>query len=442
MEPSWRRWYVLVLLTVVYASNIADRFVISTLIEPIRIEFHLSDSSVGFLTGTALAIFYTGMGLPLGMIADRVNRRKLLSISIAIWSAMTAACGLAGNYLQLLMARIGVGTGEAGGTPASQSIIADLFPFSERTIANSIFSLGAAAGSMLGAMAGGLIADAFGWRWSFIALGVPGILLALIVRFTIREPRRQERGSRETTERAPSFLTTVKFIGKQRSLLHMLAGQVTVTFWGWGLLWWTPAFMARSHGFTTGDAGKLLGLINGVCGAVGILVGGVVIQRLGRKDPRWQCWIVAAVTLVGTFLSIGVYATGSRTVATALLWLFVPAAYINLAPSFSLAQSLVPPRMRALCCAIMIFGSNIANLAIAPQLIGLVSDVLIRFTGAAQESLRYALVIASFSGFWAAYHYWASARNLVHDLRHADGAWSEVGVLIPASPRLAQSTGG
>jgi predicted MFS family arabinose efflux permease len=424
------------MLTVVYASNIADRFVISTLIEPIRIEFHLSDSSVGFLTGTALAIFYTGMGLPLGMIADRVNRRKLLSISIAIWSAMTAACGLASNYLQLLIARIGVGTGEAGGTPASQSIIADLFAFSERTVANSIFSLGAAAGSMLGAMAGGLIADAFGWRWAFISLGVPGILLAIIVRLTIREPQRKERGSPETTERAPSFLATIQFIRGQRSLLHMLAGQVTVTFWGWGLLWWTPAFLARSHGFTTGDAGKLLGLINGVCGAVGILVGGVVMQRLGRRDPRWQCWVVAAVTLAGTFVSIAVYATPSRTMATALLWLFVPAAYINLAPSFSLAQSLVPPRMRALCCAIMIFGSNIANLAVAPQLIGAVSDGLVHFTGAAQESLRYALVIASFSGFWAAYHYWASARNLTHDLARAEGPWHEIEATAPASLRL------
>ena len=170
----WRRWYALVILTAVYVSNIADRYVIATLIEPIKSDLHLSDTAIGFLTGTALAIFYTGMGIPLGLIADRVDRRKLIAISIGVWSVMTAACGLANNFLQLMLARIGVGTGEAGGTPASQSMIADMFPFSERVLATSVFTLGAAAGSMLGSTGGGLIADAFGWRTAFLALAIPG----------------------------------------------------------------------------------------------------------------------------------------------------------------------------------------------------------------------------------------------------------------------------
>jgi Major Facilitator Superfamily len=181
-EPNWRRWYALLVLTIVYASNIADRYVISTLIEPIRLEFRLSDSAVGFLTGTALAIFYTGLGLPLGLIADRVDRRKLVAFSMAVWSVMTAACGMTRSFTGLLISRIGVGIGEAGGTPASQSIIADLFPFSERALAYSIFALGAALGSMLGAVAGGAIAQDFGWRAAFLALGIPGVALALVVR--------------------------------------------------------------------------------------------------------------------------------------------------------------------------------------------------------------------------------------------------------------------
>ena len=418
-EPNWRRWYALVVLTVVYASNIADRYVISTLIEPIRLEFKLSDSAIGFLTGTALAIFYTGLGLPLGLIADRVDRRKLVAFSMAVWSVMTAACGMTRSFTGLLMARIGVGIGEAGGTPASQSIIADLFPFSERALAYSIFALGAALGSMLGAVAGGAIAQDFGWRATFLALGVPGVALALVMRLSVREPPRGGIRSPVTTQRAPSILETIRFIRRQRSLVHVLAGQTVVIFWSWGLLWWTPAFLARSHGFTTAGAGELLGFINGICGIVGIVVGGVVIQRLGRKDPRWQSWIVAAVTFATTFVSIGLYATGSRDVATALLWLFVPAAYINLGPTFSLTQSLVPPRMRAVCCAIMLFGANVANLALAPQIIGFISDSLLRYTDAGNESLRYALVIASFSGFWAAYHYWAAARELRSDLERA-----------------------
>ena len=411
---------MLAVLTAVYVSNIADRYVISTLIEPIRIELHLSDTAIGFLTGTALAIFYTGMGIPLGMIADRVDRRKLIALSLAIWSIMTVACGLARNFLELLLARIGVGIGEAGGTPASQSMIADMFPFSERVRATSVFALGAAAGSMLGAVAGGAIAEAYGWRWAFIALGIPGVLLALIVRMTVFEPERGGSGLRERAERAPSLAQTIRFIARQRSLLHVLAGQTVVIFWSWGLLWWTPAFLARSHGLSTGEAGQLLGIINGVCGTIGVLAGGILIHRLGRNNPRWQCWVVSVVTLACTFVSIAVYTTSSRSAATTFLWLFVPAAYINLAPTFSLTQSLVPPQMRALCCAIMLFGANVANLALAPQLIGLMSDGFRQYSGAGAESLRWALIVASFTGFWAAYHYWAAGRrDLTRDLVRA-----------------------
>jgi MFS family permease len=418
-EMNWRRWYVLAVLTSVYISNIADRYVVSTLIEAIKAELQLSDTAIGFLTGTALAIFYTGMGLPLGMIADRVDRRKLISISIALWSLMTAACGIARNFTELLLARIGVGIGEAGGTPASQSIIADLFPFSERVLATSLFALGAAAGAMLGSIAGGAIAQEFGWRSAFLALGIPGAVLALVVRFTMSEPRRGGSTVGEATESSPNLMETLRYIYKQRSLLHVLAGQTVVIFWSWGLLWWTPAFLARSHGLTTGEAGALLGIINGVCGSVGIIIGGVLIHRLGRRDPRWQCWVVAAVTLACTFVSIAVYATPSRAAASVLLWLFVPAAYINLAPTFSLTQSLVPARMRALCCAIMLFGANVANLALAPQIIGLISDGFRRHTSAGRDSLRYALIVTAFSGFWAAYHYWAAGRDLRRDLAHA-----------------------
>ncbi len=420
-------------------SNIADRYVISTLIEPIRVELHLSDTAIGFLTGTALAIFYTGMGIPLGMIADRVDRRKLIAISIAVWSVMTAACGLARNFLELLLARIGVGIGEAGGTPASQSMIADLFPFSDRVLATSVFALGAAAGSMLGAVAGGAIAEAYGWRWAFIALGIPGILLALIVRLTVCEPQRESPAGREPAERAPSLAQTIRFIARQRSLVHVLAGQTVVIFWSWGLLWWTAAFLERSHGLSTGEAGELLGIINGVCGTIAVIAGGALIHRLGRRDPRWLCWVVAGVTLASTFVSIAVYATSSRPTATMLLWLFVPAAYINLAPTFSLTQSLVPPRMRALCCAIMLFGANVANLALAPQLIGVMSDGFRLYAAAGSESLRWALLVAAFTGFWAAYHYWAAGRDLRRDLVSAESGGDFPDEWSRAAPRLESS---
>lgn len=241
-----RAWYTLSVLALVYAFNIADRFVVSSLIEPIKSELSLSDSAIGFLTGTALAIFYTGMGIPLGMIADRVDRRKLVALSLGLWSLMTAVSGAANTFGQLLLARIGVGVGEAGGTPASQSMIADLFPPSRLVLANTLFTIGAAVGSMLGAIAGGNIAAAWGWRSAFIALGIPGVVLALLVRFTVREPAREAKPQKDH-EPQPTLRTTLNFIKGQRSLLHILGGAAVLTYWGWGLLWWTPAFFSRTH---------------------------------------------------------------------------------------------------------------------------------------------------------------------------------------------------
>lgn len=413
-----QRWYALLMLTAVYVSNIADRYVISTLIEPIKAELQLSDTAIGFLTGTALAIFYTGMGIPLGMLADRMDRRKLIAVSIAVWSAMTAACGAAMSFTQLLLARIGVGIGEAGGTPASQSMLSDLFPFSQRVVAMSIFALGAAAGSYIGSTGGGTIAELYGWRVAFYALGIPGLVLALLVRYTLREPA---RGTYDTTAKAdtPSLMEALRFIRSQRSLVHVLLGAAVVTYWGWGLLWWTPAFLMRSHQLTTGQAGTLIGTISGIAGALGIVAGGLMIHRFGSRDPRWQTWIVAIATALGTVASIGAYVTSDLAAATVMLWLFVPVAYLNLAPVLNLTQSLALPRMRGLSCAILLFGANVANLALAPQIIGILSDIFLARSSAGNESLRWALVLTTFTGFWAAYHFWAAGRSMREDLQRA-----------------------
>jgi MFS family permease len=419
LPGSWRRWYALGILTAVYVSNIADRYVISTLIEPIKADLHLSDTAIGFLTGTALAIFYTGMGIPLGLIADRVDRRKLIALSIGVWSVMTAACGAAANFTQLLLARMGVGIGEAGGTPASQSMIADMFPFSQRVLATSVFTLGAAAGSMLGSTGGGRIADAFGWRTAFLALAIPGIVVAALVRFTTFEPARGRLDAGTEAEKLPRLKETLRFIRTQRSLIHVIAGATVATYWGWGLLWWTPAFLMRSHQMTIGEAGTLTGTVTGIGGAVGVIAGGALIHKIARNDPRWQVWIVSIATVLATCASVGAYVATSRATATFMLWLFVPVAYLYLAPIFSLTQSLVLPRMRGLACAIMLFGANVANLALAPQIIGILSDAFLAHSSAGPESLRWALILTCFTGFWAAYHFWAAGLHLRSDLERA-----------------------
>ncbi len=416
------RWYALALLTTVYAFNIADRYVISTLIEPIKAELHLSDSAIGLLTGTALAIVYTGMGIPLARIADRGERRLLLVISIAVWSVMTAACGVATSFLFLLLTRIGVGLGEAGATPASQSILADLFSFNERMPAMSVYALGAALGSLLGGAAGGFISDSFGWRSAFLGLALPSLVLAPLVWLSLREPART--GGPNAYEDPNIVGELWRFALSQKALLHTLIGATVCTFWSWGLLWWTPAFLARSYGFSTGQAGLLLGLINGIGGTVGVLVGGFIIHRQGLRDARRQCSTLALIVAVATAASIVAYAVPSRLLMVVMMSLFIPVAYLYLAPAFGWIQSLAPPRMRATYSAVFLFGANIANLALAPQLIGYGSDLLAARPQIGHESLRWMLVATAFTGFWAAAHFWVTGRTFRADLERVEASLS------------------
>src|SRR5882757_3090115 len=209
--PDRDRWYVLAVMTVVYALSIADRFSIATLLEPIRLELHLSDSGIAFLTGVALALFYVTIGIPIALLADRANRRNILAIALALWSAMTALCGVAQNYWQLLLARFGVGIGEAGGTPPATSILADKFPPAKRPMALTIFALGASLGAWLGSSVAGAAAERAGWRAAFLVLGIPGLLIALVVWLTVREPRRGQLDSSQAHLQPTTFSATLRF---------------------------------------------------------------------------------------------------------------------------------------------------------------------------------------------------------------------------------------
>src|SRR5882757_957858 len=212
--PDRDRWYVLAVMTVVYALSIADRFSISTLIEPIRLELHLSDSGIAFLTGVALALFYVTIGIPIALLADRANRRNILAIALALWSAMTALCGVAQNYWQLLLARFGVGIGEAGGTPPATSILADKFPPAKRPMALTIFALGACLGAWLGSSVAGDVAERGGWRAAFLVLGIPGLIVALVVRFTVREPQRGRLDETTDTPAPTTLLAALAYVGQ------------------------------------------------------------------------------------------------------------------------------------------------------------------------------------------------------------------------------------
>lgn len=413
------RWYVLGVLTLVYAVNIADRYSISTLIEPIKAELALSDTSVGFLTGVSLAIFYVTVGIPLATLADRSNRRNMVAIAIGVWSLMTTLCGFTQTFWQLLLARIGVGVGEAGGTPPSTSMLADKFPARDRPMAQTIFAIGASIGAWLGSSFAGQIADAFGWRAALLALGIPGILVALLVWATVKEPKRGQLDGGSVDRRPATLLQTLCFIVTQRSLVHLLIGCTVVTFWSWGLMWWTPSFLVRSHGMTVGEAGSTLGPMHLIGGTVCVLITSWLMTRRAAADPCYVARVVAITTFATTIPSLLVYAVDQTITAIALLWIFVPIIYLYIGPTLGLAQNLVPPGMRAQTMAVLLFTANIANLIIAPQLIGVISDWLAATYG--DQSLRWALVLTAPTGFWAAYHYWVAERSLREDTVRVGG---------------------
>lgn len=418
------RWYVLAVLTAVYALNIADRFSIATLLEPIRRELQLSDSGIAFLTGFALAMFYVTVGIPIAALADRTNRRNILAVSLALWSAMTALCGLARNYAELLLARFAVGIGEAGGTPPSTSILADKFPPAARPMALTIFALGACLGSWLGSSVAGAAAERGGWRLAFLVLGIPGLILALLVALSVREPR---RGQLDFHSLAPDatrltafavfqrLVDTARYMARQRSAVHLVVGGSVATFWSWGLMWWTPTFLQRSHQLSVGEAGRLLGLAHLIAGTGGTLLAGALMGLPQARDPRFVTRLLAWVTALATIPSILLYWVPSVQAATVLVWIFVPAVYFYIGPILGLLQNVMPANMRAGACAILLFTANVANLILAPQLVGWLSDWFAGSFSAGRESLRWALLLLATTGFWAAWHLWVSGRTIRAD---------------------------
>jgi predicted MFS family arabinose efflux permease len=416
VRESWDRWYVLAVMTIVYSLSIADRFSISTVIEPIKLELHLSDSGVAFLTGSALALFYVTIGIPIALLADKANRRNILVLSLALWSGMTALCGLAQNYIQLMLARFGVGIGEAGGTPPATSILADKFVPEKRPMALTIFALGACIGSWLGSAVAGDVAQRGGWRAAFLALGIPGLLVALLVRLTIKEPRRGQL-DRPTTDSPPnSIVATLRYVAKHRSALHLLLGGSVATFWSWGLMWWIPTFLVRTYHMTVGQAGELLGPMHLFAGTAATLLASWLVGRPAAADPRYITRLLTWVTALTTLPSVWMLWTDSFVVTHWLLWIFVPSIYFYIGPILGLLANVVPARMRATTVSLLLFAANFANLVIAPQLIGLISDAFQLLLHASKaEALQWGLLLLAPTGFWAAGHLAAATRSIVAD---------------------------
>ena len=412
-SPAVRN-YALGVLVVVYTFNFIDRQILSILLEPIKQDLGLSDSALGMLTGFAFALFYATLGIPIARFADRSNRRNLIAWALAIWSAMTAVSGLAQNFWHLLLARIGVGVGEAGCSPPAHSMLADYFPTENRATALGIYSLGIPFGILFGFIAGGWLNEFFGWRVAFFIVGVPGLLLAILVRFTLREPPRGMAEGRVADEEQPTIMETFRFLWSKRSFRHMAVGGGLTAFVGYGVITWVPSFLIRSYGMNTGDVGTYLGLILGIPGGIGIALGGYLADRYGARDTRWYLWIVSVALIASTPLFFGVYL--SNTAFASLMFLILPILLGNFyqATTFSQTQGLVSLRMRSVAAAVLLFILNMIGLGAGPQAVGILSDILQPSYG--DESLRYALLMLSTVQIWAAYHYYQAGKSLKDDL--------------------------
>lgn len=408
------RHYALGVLVAVYTFNFIDRQILSILIEPVKTDLGLSDTAMGLLTGFAFATFYVTLGIPIARIADRTNRRNLIAGAISIWSLFTAVSGLAQNFWHLLIARIGVGVGEAGCSPPAHSMIADYYPAEQRATALGIYSLGIPFGIMFGLFAGGWINEFFGWRMAFFVVGLPGLLLALLVRFSLTEPPRGMAEGRTDKGAQPGVLETLHYLWQKKSFRHMSFAAGLAAFVGYGFITWAPAFLIRSFDMSTGEVGTWFGLILGIPGGIGIALGGYLADKAGAKDPKWYLWTTALALLVVCPLNFVVFTATNAT--TAFIAMIIPVLLSNFyqATTFSQTQGISELRMRALAAGILLFIMNIIGLGLGPQLVGLISDLLKDTYGT--ESLRYALLICSLANIWAAVHYFIAGRHLKNDL--------------------------
>lgn len=412
--------YVLGLLFVVYVFNFVDRQILSILLEPIKRDLGVSDTAMGFLTGWAFAVFYTFAGIPIARFADRGVRRSVIAAGAALWSAMTALSGLAQGFVQLALARIGVGVGEAACSPPAHSLLSDYFPPERRATALAIYASGIHFGTAFGYLAGGWINEAFGWRTAFFVVGLPGVIVALLVRLTVREPARGASEGGRAPDDVPETREVLRFLWALRSFRHLSFASALTAFAGYGLAIWTPPFLMRVHGMGTAEIGLWLGLIAGGAGATGAYLGGILVDRFGSSDPRRGLWL-PALTAIGAlpFVMLLLFWPDPRQA----LLLSIPATLLGamwLGPVFALTQTLVRVRMRAVASAILLFVVNLIGLGLGPQIVGLLNDLLHPTFG--PEAVRWSLAgVVSVMSLWAAVHFALAARTVRRDLE-AKGA--------------------
>ena len=417
ISPAARR-YALVILAIVYMFNFIDRVILAILLPAIRDEFQVSDAWLGFLTGPAFAMFYIVLGIPVARYADKHNRRNLIALAVALWSGMTALSGMAANFAQLALARVGVGIGEAGCSPPAHSMIADYYPPETRSTAMGVYTIGISAGIMMAYLGGGWVAQNVGWREALLVVGVPGLVLALIVRFTIVEPRRGSSEGRAATGRRPAMGDVLSFLWKRSSFVHMTVAAGLSSFVGYSVINFLPSFLVRSFGMDVGTLGLWLGPILGIAGGAGFFLGGYIADHLGQTSAKKSMTFIGLTIFLTTVFYAFMFLSESWTVC--LLLFVIPACTSNvyLAPVLAETQGLVSLRMRAVASALALLIINFIGLLLGPWLTGILSTALEPAFG--EESIRYSLLIVTCGILpWAAWHYVRAGRTLDADLLRA-----------------------
>ncbi len=380
---SGYRVWLLVLLMLVYTSNFVDRSILGVLAPAIKRELHLSDTQIGMLGGLAFAVFYTVLGVPLARLAERRSRVLLMTACIAVWSAMTAVCGLAQSFVQLALARTGVGVGEAGCLPAAQSLISDHFPPSRRATALAVFSLGIPLGSLIGAVAGGWIAQHLSWRQAFFLVGLPGLVLAVLTPLTLREPARgQSDAGGAQPDKAPPLSAVIATLWRKPGVLWVCAGASVSASGTYGVGTFLASYFVRRFHLDLTHAGLMAGLVSGLPMLLSNMLGGVAADRLARSDRRGYAWTAAAGLVLAAPLFIAGFLQTSVVAAAVLLGVGGVFQQVYLAPTFAVANNAVSARMRASSVALLALVWNLVGLGFGPVIVGAVSDAMGRSLGA------------------------------------------------------------
>ena len=413
-QSSTYKWFALIILTFVNAINYFDRQLLVILQEPIKEELSLSDTQLGLLTGLSFAIFYSVMGIPIARLADKHSRKLVISAAISLWSLFTALTGYVNNFIQILLVRMGVGVGEAGSGPATLSMITDYFPMKQRSRANAIYASGLYVGLFFSFYSAGFLLSNWGWRKSFIYLGLPGILLSILLFLLIREPKKGKLDGQKATNAYISLKESLKILSSKKVFLYVSIASAVHSFVGYGFANWMPSFLIRVHEMTLADAGKWLALSVGIGGAVGAFVGGFINDYMARKNVKWYLWLSIISLILTTPFSL--YTLFSPDGDSAALCYFIPNFFysFNMGATLTMILGVVKVNMRALTGAIYYFIINLIGMGLGPLSVGILSDLFLPTYGT--ESLRYALFAVSSIYLIPIYFYWKASKHIEDEL--------------------------